>query len=53
MEAALRTAYKVVTGEEAPEDAFQKVRDTRSEGRDNAINLGGIRTADFDIAGRT
>ena len=53
MEAALRTAYKVVTGEEAPEDAFQKVRDTRTEGRDNAINLGGIRTADFDIAGRT
>ena len=29
------------------------MRDTRSEGRDNAINLGGIRTADFDIAGRT
>ena len=52
MEAALRTAYKVVTGEEADEDAFKAVRDTRTEGRDNAINLGGIRTAEFEIAGK-
>ena len=48
MEAALRTAYKVVTDEEA----FKAVRDTRTEGRDNAINLGGIRTAEFEIAGK-
>lgn len=52
MEAALRTAYKVVTGEEADADAFKAVRDTRTEGRDNAINIGGVRTAEFEIAGR-
>ncbi len=52
MAAALRTAYKLVTGEEAPEDAFEAVRDNRTEGRDNAINVGGIREAEFDLAGR-
>ncbi len=52
MEAALRTAYKVVTGEEADEDAFKAVRDTRIEGRVNARHRGGIRTAEFEIAGK-
>jgi NADP-reducing hydrogenase subunit HndD len=40
MEAALRTAYKVVTGQEAQDDAFEDVR-----------GLNGWKEATFDLAG--
>ncbi|MCR4690844.1 MAG: [FeFe] hydrogenase, group A [Lachnospiraceae bacterium] len=51
MEAALRTAYAVMTGKEAPDDAFRIVRDERS-GRDEALRIGSRREAEFDLSGR-
>lgn len=53
MEAALRTAYKVVTGEEAADDAFTAVRDNREEGRDSAVTIGGRRVAEFKLGDKT
>lgn len=52
MEAALRTAYHALTGEEAPYDAFVSVRDERDTKRE-ADSIGGIREANFEVNGVT